>query len=290
MTLLARCRGSASFNLLSFIHRTLCFGRNDMGIVGRHVGWLFGAFTMFGVAMIACSGTDGGSADFGSGAGAHKGGSGGSSGKGGAGGSGGSNAIDGGEDVIVFDTGFTGDREIDPDSSCAELTLQAEAVPLDMYFMVDVSGSMSGSNITALKNGLTNFFNDAQSAGLGAAAQRFPIAKYNDPYDETCDQNAYAKPAVPWAQLPNAPLVSWINSLNASGYTPTIPALNGSVQACHDRLTTMPTHKCAVVLVTDGMPEGGARPRVRQRRHRWDKWRRKHGLTGSRCLRSVSPD
>ena len=234
-----------------------------MSISGRrYVGLLAVALAVGAIAVVACSGTDGGTSDFGSGS-SGKGGSGGTAGKGGSGGSGGSggtNTTDGGEDGAFLDTGFTGDGEIDPDSSCAEVNLQAEAVPLDMYFMVDVSGSMSGSNITALKSGLTNFFNDAQSAGLGAAAQRFPIAKSNDPYDATCDQNAYAKPAVPWAALPNASLVSWIGGLVASGYTPTMPALLGSVQACHDRLSVMPTHKCAVVLVTDGRPEGNCPP------------------------------
>ncbi|MFW5741610.1 MAG: vWA domain-containing protein [Myxococcota bacterium] len=194
----------------------------------------------------------------GSGGGATAGGSGGGGGDvtdGGAGTGGG--ASDGGG---FFDTGLTGDGQINPDSSCADLTLQAEAVPLDMYFMVDTSGSMFGTNIDALKSGLTNFFNDPQSAGLGAAAQEFPIPLENDPYDETCDQNAYAKPSVPWAPLPNPALVSWIQTLNDDGYTPTMPALTGAVQACQDRIAVQPTHKCAVVFVTDGRPEGGCPP------------------------------
>lgn len=225
-----------------------------LGMDRRHIAL---ALAMFGIGVaVACSASD--TDPFGTGTS----GSGGSAGTAGTGGTGGSTAGTGGDGdaAVVFDTGFTGDGQINADTSCADLTLQAEAVPLDMYFMLDVSGSMSGTNISALRDGLSNFFQDPQSAGLGAAAQMFPIAKYSDPYDETCDQNAYAKPAVPWGVLPNPSLVGWVQSLTPNGYTPSIPALTGAVQACHDRTTVMPTHKCAVVFVTDGRPEGNCPP------------------------------
>jgi hypothetical protein len=161
---------------------------------------------------------------------------------------------------VEADAGDTPDGQADAEVACVEEVLTVEAAAVDLFFMVDVSGSMSGSNITALKYGFADFANDPMSAGLGAAAQRFPIAKANDPYDATCDQNVYAKPTVPWGPLPNPALVSWVEALVASGYTPTVPALTGAVRACDDRLAVMPTHKCAVVLVTDGRPEGNCPP------------------------------
>jgi hypothetical protein len=159
---------------------------------------------------------------------------------------------------VEADVGDTPDGQTEPDAACVVLPL--EAAPVDLFFMVDVSGSMTGTNITALQSGFADFANDPQSAGLGAAAQRFPIPKGIDPYDATCDQNAYAEPAVPWGPLPNPSLVSWVEALVAAGYTPTVPALTGAVRACDDRLAVMPTHKCAVVLVTDGRPEGNCPP------------------------------
>lgn len=211
------------------------------------------------LAYAACSGAGADGSAFEGGSGASAGSGGGSSGTGGgtAGTGAGTGVGDGGP---ILDTGLTGDGQIDPDSSCADLSLQAEAVPLDMYFMVDTSGSMMGENINALRNGLANFLNDPQSAGLGASAQEFPIPEFNDPYDETCDQNAYAKPAVPWAVLPNPALVQWLQTVNADGYTPSMPSLTGAVQACMDRIAVEPTHKCAVVFVTDGQPEGNCPP------------------------------
>ena len=170
----------------------------------------------------------------------------------GNGGSAGNAGADGGS----FDTGYTGDGEIDPDSSCAATSLQAERVPLDMFIMADTSGSMDGTKLTALKDGLTHFLQDGESAGMGAAAQQFPLGGAN----ESCDSNAYGSPAVPWALLPNPALVGWIGALVADGYTPTVPALQGAVDACKARVNAEPGRKCAVVLVTDGAPEGSCLP------------------------------
>jgi len=156
----------------------------------------------------------------------------------------------------VFDSGLTGDGEIDPDSSCAMTTLQAERIPLDMYFMVDTSGSMDGPKLALLKSGLTAFLQAPDSAGLGVSGQRFPIGGLN----ETCDSAVYGSPAVPWAILPDSQWSTWVSNLKAEGYTPSVPALRGAVDACKNRMTAEPARKCAVVFVSDGEPEGNCPP------------------------------
>ena len=70
----------------------------------------------------------------------------------------------------------------------------------------------------------------------------------------------YANPAVAWSVLPYPAFVSWVNSLGADGYTPTYAALTGAVNACKARVASNPTHKCVVVFVTDGNPEGNCSP------------------------------
>ncbi len=156
----------------------------------------------------------------------------------------------------LFDSGLTGDGEIDPDSSCATTTLQAERIPLDMYFMVDTSGSMDGPKLALLKSGLSSFLQAPDSAALGVTGQRFPIGGLN----ETCESTAYGTPAVPWAILPDSQLSGWISSLTAEGYTPSVPALRGAVDACKSRMVAEPGRKCAVVFVSDGEPEGNCPP------------------------------
>jgi hypothetical protein len=154
------------------------------------------------------------------------------------------------------DADFGYDAPIIEKEACASLVVKAEPLPLDLYFMLDTSGSMSGTNITALHQGVSNFCTDPTAAGIGVTGNRFAIGGYS----ETCDPVAYGTPAVAWGVLPHPGFVLWVNSLNATGYTPSVPALTGAVMACKARIAAQPTHKCAVVFVTDGNPEGNCPP------------------------------
>ena len=140
--------------------------------------------------------------------------------------------------------------------ACAETVVTAEPLPLDLYFMLDTSGSMSGSNIDALHQGVVNFAQDASAAGIFVSGQQFAIGGYS----ETCNPADYANPAVPWSQLPYPQFVNWVNSLAATGYTPSVASLQGAVDACKARLASVSNHKCVVVFVTDGNPEGNCAP------------------------------
>ena len=161
----------------------------------------------------------------------------------------------------LIDAGYTGDGEIDPDSACAATTLVSEDVPLDMYFMLDTSGSMAyDGKMAGLLVGIFQFLGDPASAGLGAAAQRFPIPVDTDPEDERCNAADYATPELPWGTLPYPALRDWVLTLKSGGFTPTLPALQGAVDACRARLVDEPGHNCVVVVVTDGKPEGQCEP------------------------------
>ena len=84
------------------------------------------------------------------------------------GGWGGSQAGMGGS---MFIDGGVGDGDLTGDSSCATVEVQAEAVPLDIYFMLDRSASMTENyggtmSIKALRDGVASFLNDPASAGI----------------------------------------------------------------------------------------------------------------------------
>jgi hypothetical protein len=76
---------------------------------------------------------------------------------------------------------------LSPDlNGCASDTQTAKPLPLDIYLMLDTSGSMSqqtgtGSNAPtkwqAVRTALTSFVNDPASAGIGLGLQYFPIVK-----------------------------------------------------------------------------------------------------------------
>jgi hypothetical protein len=80
-------------------------------------------------------------------------------------------------------TGSSGSGSGGAGETCAGVTSQAELVPLDIYLMLDSSGSMSEttgamgtgpSKWAAVTQALDAFFADPQSAGLGVGLQHFP--------------------------------------------------------------------------------------------------------------------
>lgn len=81
-----------------------------------------------------------------------------------------------------------------PDAACASQTASAQRLPLDLYVMMDTSGSMTdptASGITkwdAVKAALTAFFRDPSSNGIGVGLQYFPQEQPNVP--DTCITNA----------------------------------------------------------------------------------------------------
>jgi hypothetical protein len=79
-------------------------------------------------------------------------------------------------------------------TACAGHVTTGELVPVDMFVMLDISGSMlemtdAGSDKwTAVKNALHAFLSDAGSAGLGVGIQYFPLEKTGVP--ASCTSNA----------------------------------------------------------------------------------------------------
>jgi Mg-chelatase subunit ChlD len=80
------------------------------------------------------------------------------------------------------------------DAACASHSQQAELAQLDLYLMLDSSGSMSEPTANgqtkwmAVQAALTSFLQDPQSAGLGVGLQYFPIVMPNLP--DQCTTNA----------------------------------------------------------------------------------------------------
>ncbi len=94
--------------------------------------------------------------------------------------SGGNGSLDFGGNGSGDATGSSGIGATLPDACAADLKT-AEAVPLDMYIMLDVSTSMLDQTATttskwdAVKSALEAFLKDQNSAGLGVGIQYFPI-------------------------------------------------------------------------------------------------------------------
>lgn len=195
----------------------------------------FAALTL-GVAFSACSGGD-------------------PAGTTGGGGSGGSLFGDGGPG--------TGGSLIEPDAACAKATTTAILVPVNMFLLFDKSGSMlDGGKWAAAKKALETFFADPQVAGLRVAVRFFPDTTCDAP---ECDIDACTEPQVKIGKLTSesAPedaqeqaVLQAISGAFPVGGTPMFAALAGAEQAASLHLAHNPSHRAAVVLVTDGEPNG----------------------------------
>ncbi|MEZ4373372.1 MAG: vWA domain-containing protein [Polyangiaceae bacterium] len=192
--------------------------------------------------------TNGGTSSGGtSSGGTSNGGSAGSSGNGGSGGS--------VEDAGIPDVNFTYDAPVIVEDACAATRIEADPVPVDMYIVLDKSGSMGtdcnvGSTTNSkwchAVNALDGFFNDPSSVGSGVALGYFGATG--------CTTTSVS---VALDNLPNhvAALRNSLNSTNPNdGSTNTLGALKGIVTNTTNLRRA--GRQMIGILVTDGAPNG----------------------------------
>jgi hypothetical protein len=141
-------------------------------------------------------------------------------------------------------------------SDCVSEVRAAEQIQVDLFIMMDRSGSMVGVGSTngniwvPIGTAVGDFVLLPEAAGLGVGIQFFPLG------DDSCDVNLYATPAAPIAPLPgNADAIrsAIINAGPDRGRTPTLPAMQGAMQYAQS-WATQSGHQVVVVLTTDGEP------------------------------------
>jgi hypothetical protein len=147
-------------------------------------------------------------------------------------------------------------------SACAGVSLEAEAVPVDLFIMMDRSVSMNelvpGTNQTrwaALRAAVEQFVEDAAGSNIRAGIGFFGRSGARD--DELdCDASAYANPTVEIGDLASvgSQLTAAIDATPPGGLTPTLPALQGALHHAQQWAMGHPGRATSVVLVTDGFP------------------------------------
>jgi hypothetical protein len=154
------------------------------------------------------------------------------------------------------------DNELDRDAACAAASEAATSKPVNLYVAYDKSSSMgplkTSQKWDGARKGLDAFVNDPASAGLRVALNFFPQVLDRA---SACSSSAYKAPRVPFDALPaNAPkLLAAVDAENPDGIgTPIYPALSGALNAANEEATTRPGEAGAVLLVTDGDPQGPA--------------------------------
>jgi hypothetical protein len=155
---------------------------------------------------------------------------------------------------------------------CASISADGQPTQVDLYFMVDITGSMncpvpdngvrcdmpngppaSGeSRWTVVSAALKSFVADAGNQTLGVGMRFFPSRS------NACMASSYARPDVEIGPLSmtSPALTAAIDMQVPDGSTPTVPSLTAAIEHATTWARANPTHRVAVVYATDGQPNG----------------------------------
>jgi len=148
---------------------------------------------------------------------------------------------------------------------CAAKTATAELKPVYLAFDFDVSGSMGELDFPwhdpVLKwepvvAATEAFFADSASTGITASLTFFPTLT------DRCESWMYSTPDVPMTALPSNDFEAAITAITPQtqadwrGGTPTLAVLQGTFEFLEGYAQSHPDGIYAVVLVTDGYPQG----------------------------------
>jgi hypothetical protein len=143
---------------------------------------------------------------------------------------------------------------------CAGVIVEAKALDLDLYIMMDRSDSMLNLTATGFSRwhdvelAVEEFIATPDAAAIRMGIQFFSLdGGYNDTLD--CNPSNYATPAVEIGELATtgSQIAAAIGGIQPSGLTPSIPALLGAVEHARNWAAgNPPTRATAVLLVTDG--------------------------------------
>ncbi|MFT3926112.1 MAG: VWA domain-containing protein [Myxococcales bacterium] len=157
-----------------------------------------------------------------------------------------------------------GDGGSESVEDCVQGTYAAMARPLDMFILLDQSGSMTEDDDrwTPTTEAIASFVETSGIARTGVALQYFPLGSSDA---EKCESERYEEPDVAMGELPgNAMAIT--SSLTAHYFdqagcctdehsgTPTRPAVEGAIAYMRTHLGKHPDHVGVLLLATDGEP------------------------------------
>jgi len=150
---------------------------------------------------------------------------------------------------------------------CVGISTAAKAVPLNLVFMFDQSGSMGDySDIDGdhfnravrwdpVTAAMKSFFADPATAGISASLTYFPYVQ-SQQGSPGCGSTHYASPEIGLTPLPNSTsFAQSLSSHNPGGGTPTDGAAQGAMAQARAVAGAHPGQATAIVLVTDGDPQ-----------------------------------
>ena len=186
----------------------------------------------------------------------------------------------GGLPDLVVSMGGASDGGEAGSAVCDAQVREGQRAPIDMYFLVDSSGSMAdpvsgGSKWDVVSSALIGFLQDPRSADTGVGIGYFPVESNSCTKGQpgclcipiinlcfateggSCIASDYSAPAVKLALPPQtSAVVGDIIAHDVGGGTPTRPALEGALTYLGQWASQHPERKPLLVLATDGEPVG----------------------------------
>lgn len=143
------------------------------------------------------------------------------------------------------------------EEACVGTGYEAEAFPVDLVLMVDVSTSMVDNMVDGItrwelvKNAVSEFVTDPDAEDIGMGIDFWAWVD-----DDSCNIDQYAEPTVAIGPLGENQdeIVAALDDQNPAGLTPTYPALAGAIQYAKTHAADNPARQAVVVFVTDGYP------------------------------------
>lgn len=158
--------------------------------------------------------------------------------------------------------GLPFDTTVDGGMACTGVSVETEAVGVDLLLIMDRSESMGylidGTSMTrwdALKAAVQTFVQDPSVGNIGGGIVFFgKSGNRNDTVD--CSVDSYSTPDVEITPLSSsgADLVSAIDAITPGGLTPMVPAVQGALVYAKNWAAAHPDRATVAVLVSDGYP------------------------------------
>ena len=150
------------------------------------------------------------------------------------------------------------DPGVDPDTACVGVEVAAEPLPVDLFAVVDRSGSMSEATLTgvskwyATKMAFHDFLEHAPS-GMGFGLSLFPAPGASATSCATDYYSAQALLIGDVQQMVGGALAR-LDAAPPQGQTPTAPALTSALELATTYALEHVERSVIVVLATDGLP------------------------------------
>jgi hypothetical protein len=142
-------------------------------------------------------------------------------------------------------------------AACASDHATATPSPAYLVFIMDHSDSMKmDSKWTSCSAALEAFFSSKTTTAISASLTWLPYVATAKGSTYSCVATDYETPAVPMTALPSKTFVTAITAEPLQDGTPTLAALEGTVDYAMTVQKAHPTGKVLIVLATDGIPAG----------------------------------